>query len=308
MQKIPPLPLLPLGPLAHPAGTWGVAVSGGADSTALLHLLLAAGVPPQRLHVLHVNHGWQSPSTQWQQQVHSLADSLGLACTSTTLTVPPPRTNAEAHARTHRWAWLTQQATTLGLAGILTGHSRTDEVEQLLMRLGRGSSLRGLTGMAPTSTMHGTPIARPMLQLERQQIRHYLTTLSQTWIEDPTNATSLRGRLRIIIPSLEKAGLPQHAFAASISALQRAENLIQSLVPTPPITLSAYRQLHPEVALRYLAACMPSTGPAVRTSKRSHLHTIVSTTATGTTTLGGYQWRWNETTDSLTATPQNQRT
>lgn len=312
--KCPPMqipPLLPVGPLADPTGIWGVAVSGGADSTALLHLLLAHGVPAHRLVVLHVNHGWSPAATDWQIHVQSLAQRLEIPFAATTLTGARPRTNAEALARTARWQALEAMAKKHALTGILTGHTRTDQVEQLLMRLGRGSSLQGLTGMAGQGTTPGgLPLARPLLQLEREPLRTWLREKGETWLEDPSNATSLRGRLRALIPQLEAAGLTQEAFAASITALSRANSYIEATLPsTAPPTLSQLRALHPEAALRTLAHLLHTTagtaGPPVRTAKRLALLQKIQSAPTGTATLGGCQLRWNEAQNTLIFTPQN---
>jgi tRNA(Ile)-lysidine synthase len=176
----------------------GVAVSGGADSVALLRVLCA--LAPDfgwRLTVLHVNHGLRGAESDDEEAfVRGLATAARLPlCVHRIEAGQAPSQGVEEWAREQRrafYAFARRQAT---LARIATGHHRGDQAETVLFRLLRGAGSRGLGGMAAL-TAEG--VARPLLQRSREEIRAYLRRLGQPWKEDSSNQdpTFRRNRLR----------------------------------------------------------------------------------------------------------------
>lgn len=186
-----------------------VAVSGGGDSVALLRAL--AAIAPRRgwklkLSVGHVQHHLRDEGGQAEadaQFVAQLAEQLGLDGLRADLDPQSLQQggNTEALARQGRYDALTEMAEQAGADFVATAHHGDDQLETILMRLLRGSSVRGLAGMAwrrhvqPGSNIW---LIRPMLALDRADVLRFLHDLNQPWRRDHTNAdvTRLRARLR----------------------------------------------------------------------------------------------------------------
>ena len=171
-----------------------VAVSGGADSVALLRVLTA--LAPElslRLHVLHVDHGLRPDSPRDAEFVRQLAARLGVAVDVARVTVAPGG-SLEAAARAARYAALEAHATRLGADRIALGHTADDQAETVLMRMLAGAGVRGLAGIPHVRGR----IIRPLLDTRRPQLVAELRERELPWIEDPSNRDPqfLRNRIR----------------------------------------------------------------------------------------------------------------
>jgi tRNA(Ile)-lysidine synthase len=180
-----------------------VGVSGGADSTALLHVL--AALAPElglALHVLHVDHGLRRDSARDAEVVRRLAARYGLPVDVATVTVERTGSLEEA-ARRARHAALEAGADRVGASRIALGHTADDQAETVLMRLLEGTGLRGLAGIRPRRGR----VIRPLLEVRRQAIADLLAAAGLSWIEDPTNRDCrfLRNRVRHqVLPALAR--------------------------------------------------------------------------------------------------------
>jgi tRNA(Ile)-lysidine synthase len=162
------------------------AVSGGADSLALLVLAAEAGC---RATAVHVDHGLRPGSAHEAEVVRAAADRWGAAFRGVRVTVAPGA-NLEARARAARYAALP--------ADVLTGHTADDQAETMLLNLLRGASLDGLAGMDPRR--------RPLRRLRRHETRALCATLGLKPVEDPTNVDSTFRRNRVrheLLPLLD---------------------------------------------------------------------------------------------------------
>jgi tRNA(Ile)-lysidine synthase len=185
-----------------------VAVSGGADSLALLHALRTlAGPRGWRLAVLTVDHGLRPGSAADAAFVADHAKALGLPTRVLTLTpgdLDPHRpVGPEAAARAARYAALWPAAGELGCAWLATGHTLDDQAETVLLQLLRGAGPDGLAGM----TVRTGRLLRPLLGVRRADTHAACIAVGLTWREDPTNAEDgpLRNRVRSqLLPSLEE--------------------------------------------------------------------------------------------------------
>jgi tRNA(Ile)-lysidine synthase len=183
----------------------GVAVSGGADSVALLHIIhrLTAKLQVHPV-VLHVNHHLRGQeSNEDEAFVRSLADSLGL---QVFLEHAPVETgNVEEQARNSRRECFLRAMHTAGVVDrVALGHTRSDQAETVLFRLLRGSGLAGLAGMR-ISTAEG--FIRPLLTSSREEVRTWATDQGIAWREDSSNADVkfARNRLRNeVMPELAR--------------------------------------------------------------------------------------------------------
>ncbi len=174
-----------------------VAVSGGADSTALLHAL--AGVASRgrwELHVAHFNHGLRGLESDADADfVAASASGLGLplhtARASGRRLTSPGRESVEMTARRLRHAFLARTAREIRADAVVLGHHADDQVELLLMRLLRGSGGSGLGGMRWSSASPADPevrLCRPLLDVHRHDLRGWLATHGLTFREDASNS------------------------------------------------------------------------------------------------------------------------
>jgi len=220
----------------HAAPPWAVAVSGGGDSLALMHLLLkfarARGLAAPL--VLTVDHGLRKNSAQDAKQVLAWAKQAGLAAHLLTWRGPKPKSGIEAQARQARYRLMGDFLKKNGIATLFVGHNLDDQVETFLLRLARGSGLDGLAGMAqrapwPVPGFSGLALVRPMLGFGRDQLRAYLSGLDQAWLDDPMNddAAFDRVKIRKVRMALTEAGLTAPRIAAAASHLARARESLE---------------------------------------------------------------------------------
>jgi tRNA(Ile)-lysidine synthase len=195
-----------------------VAVSGGADSVALLHALLQLrGKFGFRLAVAHLHHGIRGKDADADAAfVRRLAKRLKLAFVEGCADIPhQARTTGlslEMAARVERYNFFHRVAEKLGAAAIAVAHNADDQVETILLRIARGTGPDGLAGMGPVSERDGLKIIRPLLGVTRADIVAYLKQQRLRWREDASNRDlhHLRNRVRHeILPLLERRLNPQ---------------------------------------------------------------------------------------------------
>ena len=188
----------------------GLAVSGGGDSMALLHLL--AGAAPLlgfRVEVATVDHRLRPESADEAAFVARTCALLGLRHDTLPWTDHPVTGNLMQAASEARRALLAQWAQQRGLARVAMAHTSDDQAEGFLMALARGTGLDGLCGMRRDWMEHGTHFIRPLLRQSRQELRGYLQRHGLTWREDPTNEDDryTRSRARKAMAALAPLGI-----------------------------------------------------------------------------------------------------
>jgi tRNA(Ile)-lysidine synthase len=181
-----------------------IGLSGGGDSLALAHLC-AAWSRGKSAHIVAVciDHGFRAASAAESQQAATWARELGIEATIVTNELPAPKTGLQEFARNLRLTAFAKAAVDMGGATILLGHTRDDQAETIAFRLARQTGLDGLAGMA--SVQHGLavwqgqgfPVARPLLDVRREDLRDYLSQVGQTWIEDPSNQNTDFARVKV---------------------------------------------------------------------------------------------------------------
>jgi len=184
-------------------GFYLVALSGGADSVALLLLLHDAGY---RIHAAHCNfHLRGEESDRDEQFCIDLCDKLGItihrAHFDTREFAALYHQSIEEAARTLRYSWFRQLKGDLGADGICVAHHRDDSVETVLLNMIRGTGLRGLTGISPIRD----DVLRPLLCVSRQDIEAYLEKRGYAYVTDSTNLVPdcLRNKIRLqLLPLL----------------------------------------------------------------------------------------------------------
>ena len=214
----------------HPGDSVGVAVSGGADSVALLHLLLEIreklGII---LSVVHFNHQLRGKHSDADENFveklaakHNLPFHVGRD--NVGVKAKREKANLEDAARRARYGFFAQLVEADKLTKLAVAHTADDQAETVLSHILRGTGLAGLGGIHPTSSH----IVRPLLQIRRSTLRAYLKACKQTWREDATNrdTTKMRARIRKkLLPLLEKQFQPatvEHLNA--LAAFAREDN------------------------------------------------------------------------------------
>jgi tRNA(Ile)-lysidine synthase len=197
----------------HPGQRIGVAVSGGADSVALLHLLVEIREPLGIvLFVLHFNHQLRGKASRADQAwVMRLAALHGLPFFTGHENVrarsKQERANLEDTARRSRYAFFASVAAKENLNKIAVAHTAEDQAETVLGHMLRGTGLAGLGGIHPQAGV----VFRPLLHFRREDLRKHLRSRKQVWREDATNRDTRRMRARIrhqLLPFLEKEFSP----------------------------------------------------------------------------------------------------
>jgi tRNA(Ile)-lysidine synthase len=255
-----------------------VAVSGGADSLALMVLLAewrhrTPGAP--ELSVLTVDHGLRPEAGAETEMVAELARARGLDCRILKWTGDKPCANRQAQAREARFALMTRALAEDGGDALILAHHLDDQAETFLLRLARGSGVYGLAAMAPVAARDGVAILRPLLDVPKERLVATLAARDIAWCEDPSNddPAYARVRMRRLMPDLTAEGLTPLRLARTASRLSRAAAALDAWVndvlarhaevhPAGPVRvpLSALQDLPEEVLLRLVSHLLTRIG------------------------------------------------
>lgn len=209
-----------------------IAVSGGADSTALLAVvdaLVRRGALEASLAVAHLNHRMRGAASDRDADfVRDLAARFGLPCfVGASDALAGVRANREAAARDERHGFLARCAREWGAARTALAHTRDDQAETLLLRLARGAGPASLAAM-PVARADG--VIRPLLEQPRSACLAYLKARALGWVEDESNAdeTYFRNRVRRrLLPVLEaELGVDVRARLARLAGQLREESAL----------------------------------------------------------------------------------
>lgn len=164
-----------------------IAFSGGLDSTALLHAMVALrGEFDVPLLAIHVDHGLHKDSAAWSERCRELAAGLGVEFRVRSVNVQlESGKGPEASARDARYNAL--HAELQFDDWLLSAHHREDQAETLLLNLIRGSGPMGIAGIGSIRRFGPGWLARPLLQTSRQELSDYAKGEGLSWIEDPSN-------------------------------------------------------------------------------------------------------------------------
>lgn len=184
---------------------YAVAFSGGVDSRVLLegcHRL----EPNLPLRALHCDHGLHPESPRWAEHCRGAADALGIDCEVVRVDVPVDSGHSvEAAAREARYAALSALLRPREM--LLTAHHEDDQLETVLLRLMRGSGVRGLRGVLQSGRLSSGYVGRPLLVLSKREILAVADRWGLEWIEDPSNQDERfdRNYMRAaVLPALQR--------------------------------------------------------------------------------------------------------
>jgi tRNA(Ile)-lysidine synthase len=188
-----------------------VAVSGGPDSTALLHILHQLSAKWEwKLTAAHLNHQFRGEESDLEAQlVARFCAELNIPCELGTVDMPDiirhTGDNAQNAAREQRYAFLTQKAMETGANRLVTAHHADDQAETILMRIVRGTGPSGLTGIPLRRSLNDLELVRPLLRIYKSELVRYCTERKLTYAEDSSNRSRkyTRNRIRLdVMPAL----------------------------------------------------------------------------------------------------------
>ncbi len=276
-----------------------LAVSGGGDSMALLHLFdrwrRACPAAPEAV-VFTVDHGLRAEAAQEAAMVAALCAAMGLSHHTLHWRGAKPEAGIQDAARAARYALMAQAlaaATPAGAekCGLVLAHTRDDQAETFLDRLARGSGVYGLSAMARESRRADTVLLRPLLDVSRARLRATLDALGATWVDDPSNEDPKyrRVRMRRLLPVLEAQGLGRERLAATAHSMARAAEALDGWVdrvveahvahhPAGPCLFPSalLQDLPQEIALRLLARLLRDTAGAVHVPRLARLEAVLA--------------------------------
>ncbi len=283
-----------------------LAVSGGADSMAMLHgtVAIAQQLGLTRIEVAHLNHGLRDSESQADaalvaQTCRTAGIEFVLGTIDSAVLKKDSRGSLEESARTARYHFLSRVARQRNLPLIATAHHQQDQVETVLFSLLRGTGLRGLQGIPPTRPdSPGSQIIRPMLMIDRPAIEQYISNQKICYRDDASNESPdfARNRIRILLkalPAEQACVLTSHLLELSGQASQTmaamkqvACNILNScvLTATPSDVTFDRKQLQrwPEPLVRHaLTEQWIAQNWPRRNMNREHWHRLSAAVTTG---------------------------
>ena len=253
-----------------------VAVSGGADSMALLHLLAEwAGQNNARLLALTVDHNLRPESAEEARRVAAWAAALDIEHQTLSWHPEPGEPVTQNTARQARYHLLQAECERRGIRHLAVAHHQNDQAETFLLRLAKGSGLDGLACMWSVSERGTLTLLRPLLDFPAARLQATCRARGQEWCEDPSNQSQkyARPRLRKMQEMLKNEGFSAQSLSLTIKRLQGAAAFIQAETTKllaaaytiyPPdraeLNLSKWSAAHSELQQRSLAQLIRTIG------------------------------------------------
>lgn len=297
--------------MENPSHCVAVAVSGGGDSMAVLHL--AQRGFPGKIHAVTVDHGLRPESAVEAAGVAEFCARQGIAHQILRWQGPNPAGNLMAQAREARLALISTWARGQGIADVLLGHTADDQAETFLMALARASGVDGLAGLRPRFVADAVTFHRPLLTISRADLRHYLIGQGIGWIDDPSNENDrfTRARARKALTELAPLGIKSAILASTVRNLAAAREALQAAVAAFARTHmrevagalqlngQAFDDLPEELARRLLIAALRWIAGGSHPPREAQLSQLRQRLASRQeATLGGVRFVWRA--DELT--------
>lgn len=291
----------------------GVAVSGGADSLALL--LLAAATRPTLVEAATVDHGLRDGSRGEAEMVARICARLGVPHAILTAEWPQkPETAIQERARLARYSLLSGWAKERDLKALATAHHLDDQAETLLMRLVRGAGIKGLAGMKRLVRLPGLEVAllRPLLGWRHAELEQVCAESGLTPAADPSNQDEQFERVRIRRALHETDWLDPQALALSAANLGEADAALRwatnqtwnrSVVESPDVIVftpaNTPREIRRRIVMRSILM-LATEGEKGEIRGRQLDRILAALASGGKATLrgvlcrGGPQWRFTK--------------
>jgi tRNA(Ile)-lysidine synthase len=273
-----------------------VALSGGADSSALLLLMAALG--RRGTAAATVDHGIRPAAAAEARHAADLAHDCGIV--HTTLSGPLPErvggtANLSARARVLRYRLLEEHAAAIGARWIATAHHADDQLETMVMRLARGAGLRGLAGVRVRQGM----VVRPLLGWRRAELGALVADRGIVPVDDPSNVDDRFDRARLRKRLADAGWFDPLAASRSAGALAEAEEAIAWMVDRLVAERGRFGEdeasvqagaLPGELRRRLVERCLAHVDPAIAPRGDEVGRTIARLSEGGSGTLGGVRY------------------
>lgn len=310
----------------HP--TLGLAVSGGSDSTALLHLAVDwARARGRAVEAATVDHGLRLEATEEAEGVAAVCEQLSVphAILTWRRERSSPHGPGQAEARRARHSLLAGWAFARGAGIVALGHTRDDRIETFLMRARQGSGLHGLAGPMPLAPSpvwpegRGLELARPLLAFGREELREVLRARNVSWVEDPSNAAERYERVRTrraaalmdeealarIIRIMNAAGAMR---GAALAAARKVLETCEQDDTETTLKLAATERLSEDARIRLVEALVMAAGGTETLPRREALARVAGRLRTegglsGSITLGSAWIRRKGASIAISAAP-----
>ncbi len=212
---------------AAPLGRIALAVSGGADSMAML--VLARAAFPGQVIAATVNHGLRREGADEAALVATACSTLNVPHATLTPLAPIAGSSVQKQAREARYAALTAWLTRENIPLLLTAHHADDQAETVLMRLNRASGTAGLSGIRAVRRNGDCLILRPLLRWRWHELRATIAASGLAWVEDPSNIDERHDRTRYRAFLAGQSLLSAGSIAAAAAHLQESEDALDVL-------------------------------------------------------------------------------
>jgi len=257
----------------------GLAVSGGGDSMALLHLMHDWAKDQGRaLFVATVNHGLRPEAASEALMVQTACEKLDIPCATLEWTGWNGQGNLQDEARQARMELINAWARENKLSSVATGHTADDQAETFLLRLARGSGVDGLSGMSSLRNRDGVIWFRPLLSYRRDDLRAFLKSKRIKWADDPSNEDEKYDRIKMrkAQKALDALGLSVDRLVETATRMSTARRALERLtkeqahsVATPTkygtvkIDIEAFKALPLELRYRLFSHCLKWVSGAI---------------------------------------------
>ncbi|MFC3695071.1 tRNA lysidine(34) synthetase TilS [Chenggangzhangella methanolivorans] len=286
-----------------------LAVSGGADSTALLVLagewFQTGGAP--KIAVATVDHGLREEARAEADAVEALAGRFGLPFARLDGRTAPRDTRIEETARVSRYGALLAHARSIGADAVATAHTLDDQAETVLMRLSAGSGPMGLAAMRHAVRRDGIELLRPFLVVPKARLVATLKARNLGWAEDPMNVDPrfARARLRSARGALEREGMTAERLGVLAFRMARVNAAIEAAIDQAAALHVARKNgvsvigasaatLPDEIKLRLLGRVIAEIGGVrVKLERLERLADHIVTKSSGANTLAGARIAWD---------------
>jgi tRNA(Ile)-lysidine synthase len=294
----------------------GVAVSGGSDSMAVLHLMVQAGWD---VRAVTVDHRLRAAAAEEAEFVGRVCAGLGVAHDILFWDHGAVTGNLMDAARRARYDLMAAWARAQGMTHVVLGHTADDQAETFLMGLARTAGLDGLSGMRLGWTHDGVTFLRPFMQVTRAQLRGYLQEQGLPWVDDPTNDDDgfTRIKARRVLDALKPLGITADQLArvadnlAMVQSVVRgatadaARDVVQERAGVLVIDRGGVHALHFELQRRILIGALAWMSGAIHPPRADALDRVQGAITEGRdSTLSGCRIRVTATTIRILREPR----
>lgn len=292
----------------QPPATLGLAVSGGSDSLALLHLSVrAAAHAGWPLRAVTVDHRLRPEAAEEAALVGRICEGLGVPHDVLVWDHGDVAGNLMQAASEARYALMADWAQARGIDAVVLAHTADDQAETFLMGLSRAAGLDGLCGMRPEFKVKGVIFRRPFLTLTRASLRACLDRHGLAWIEDPSNENDrfTRVKARRALKGLKPLGITSERLSAVVRSLSMAQGVVHEAVARAARESIAetagalqfqaddFQGHHPEIRRRLLIAMIRWITLAKHPPRETKVDALQrALEARRDATLAGVRFRW----------------